>query len=74
MEDLRGSIRDLLAHQPPALHEVTRILEHMTNIARKQEGEPVVDYDRELATLHISDPFFAYFLRWGAQDMVPTRE
>jgi hypothetical protein len=38
----------------------------MTKIAREQiDGEPVVDYDSELATLYISDPYFAYWLRWG---------
>jgi hypothetical protein len=64
--DLRTSIRDVVQGEPPQRHEVTRVLEEMTKIAReKMEGEPVVDYDEELETLHISDPFFAYFLRWG---------
>jgi hypothetical protein len=65
--DLRGSLRDVLASEPPQRHEVTRVLEEMSKIAREKiEGEPVVDYDEELSTLYISDPFFAYFLRWGA--------
>ena len=38
----------------------------MTQIAReKVEGEPVLEYDEELSTLHISDPYFAFYLRWG---------
>jgi hypothetical protein len=29
----------------------------------KLEGEPVVDYDEDYQTLHISDPVFAFYLR-----------
>ena len=68
-EQLRSALRDVLTSDPPQRHEVTRVLEEMSKIARKEiEGEPVVDYDEELATLYISDPFFAYFLRWGLTD------
>lgn len=67
-EELRASLRKVMTSDPPQRHEVTRILEEMTRIARDQiEGEPVVDYDEELSTLFISDPFFAYFLRWGSK-------
>jgi hypothetical protein len=39
----------------------------MSKIAREQlEGEPVVDYDEGYKTLHISDPFFAFYLRGGS--------
>jgi hypothetical protein len=31
----------------------------------QSRGEPVVEYDEELSTLHVSDPYFAFFLRWG---------
>jgi hypothetical protein len=67
-EQLRGALRSVLAttDDPPQKHEVTRVLDEMTKIAREQiDGEPVVDYDGELATLYISDPYFAYWLRWG---------
>lgn len=67
-EELRAAIRDI-ASDPPQRQEVTRVLEEMSKIAREQiEGEPVVDYDGELATLFISDPFFAYYLRWGSRE------
>jgi hypothetical protein len=37
------------------------LLVAMSKIAReKLEGEPVVDYDEDYQTLHISDPFFAF--------------
>jgi hypothetical protein len=54
---LRASLQDVLADEPPQRHEVTRVLVAMTKIARKMPGEPVVDYDEEYGTLHISDPF-----------------
>jgi hypothetical protein len=64
-EQLRAAMRDSMV-EVPQRHEITRVLEEMSKIAREQiDGEPVVDYDVELSTLHISDPFFAYFLRWG---------
>jgi hypothetical protein len=68
-EQLRTSLKNVLADEPPQRHEVTRVLEEMSKIARTQiEGEPVVDYDVELSTLYIADPFFAYFLRWGVRE------
>lgn len=64
--DLRAALRVVLKDEPPSQQEVTRVLQEMSRIAKEKiEGEPVVDYDTELETLHISDPFFAYFLRWG---------
>lgn len=71
--ELRASLRDVLKSEPPQRHEVTRVLDEMTKIAREKiDGEPVVDYDGELETLYISDPFFAYYLRWGtaAEDII----
>lgn len=65
-EEIRAALKDVLASDSPQRHEVTRILEEMTKIATKEiEGEPVVDYDVELGKLYISDPYFAFFLRWG---------
>jgi hypothetical protein len=64
-EQLRAAIRSVI-EEPPQRHEVTRVLEEMARISRDNiEGEPVLDYDTELSTLYIADPFFAYFLRWG---------
>jgi len=70
-EDIRAGLRTVLSDEVPQAHEVTRILEKMSEIARnKIEGEPVVDWDGSF--LHISDPFFAYYLRWGV--ILPTGE
>lgn len=71
-EQLRAAVREVLADDPPQRHEVTRVLEEMAKIAKDQlEGEPVVDYDSALATLFISDPYFAYWLRWGSHNTDP---
>ena len=67
-EELRASLREVMASEPPQRHEVTRVLEEMARIAKDQiEGEPVVDYVSDVATLYISDPFFAYYLRWAVR-------
>ncbi|MFG2880298.1 hypothetical protein ACGFYU_35670 [Streptomyces sp. NPDC048337] len=67
-EEIRAAIREILASDIPQRHQVIRVLEAMSKIAKKDlEGEPVVDYDKELATLYISDPYFAFFLRWGSR-------
>jgi len=67
-EQLRGSLRDVLSSDVPQRHEVTRVLEEMAKIAKEQiEGEPVVDFDADLGKLFISDPYFAYYLRWGEE-------
>lgn len=70
-EQLRAALRNVLHPYDdlPQKHEVTRVLDEMSKIARDQiAGEPVVDYDSELATLFISDPYFAYWLRWGSHN------
>ena len=74
-DQLRAALRDVLEGDLPQLHEVTRVLLAMSKIAREQiEGEPVVDYDESYKTLHISDPFFAFYLRWGiGVDPAPLR-
>lgn len=62
-EDIRTGLRTVLSDEIPQAHEVTRILEKMSEIAKEIGGEPVVDWDNSY--LHISDPFFAYYLKWG---------
>ncbi|MFJ8144247.1 hypothetical protein ACIQ6R_04100 [Streptomyces sp. NPDC096048] len=67
-EEIRAAIREILASDIPQRGQVIRVLEAMSKIAKKDlEGEPVVDFDKELATLYISDPYFAFFLRWGSR-------
>jgi hypothetical protein len=65
-EDLRAAIRDVSDTQIPQLHEVARVLKHMSSIAASdQSSTPVIDFEEEDKRLHITDPFFAFYLRWG---------
>ena len=65
-EDLRTAIREVSASQIPQLHEVARVLRHMANIAASdQSSTPVIDFEEADKKLHITDPFFAFYLRWG---------
>ncbi len=65
-EDLRSAIRAVSARDAPQLHEVARVLKHMSEIAATdQSSTPVIDFDEEEKRLHVTDPFFAFYLRWG---------
>jgi hypothetical protein len=65
-EQLRGAIRDILEDQIPAAHEVTRVVEKMAEIASSDEAStPVLDWEKGDKKLHITDPVFAFFLKWG---------
>jgi len=67
-EVLRSSIREIVvAENVPAVHEVTRVVEKMVEIAADDEAStPVMDWEREDRRLHITDPFFAFYLKWGS--------
>ncbi|MBN3899431.1 MAG: ATP-binding protein [Nostoc sp. NOS(2021)] len=69
-EQLRAVIKDVLIDNIPQGHEVTRVLEKMTEIASSDEAStPVLDWDKEEQKLHITDPFFAFFLKWGVEHL-----
>ncbi|MGD1147022.1 MAG: hypothetical protein ABR961_03605 [Thermoanaerobaculaceae bacterium] len=68
-EELRAAIRDVSAQDTPQLHEIARVLKHMSDIAATdQSSTPVIDFDEEDKRLHITDPFFVFYLRWGDLD------
>ncbi|MFC2007712.1 hypothetical protein ACFLVB_03865 [Chloroflexota bacterium] len=65
-EDIRSSIREIAPKPSPQLHEVARVLKHMSTIASSDlSSTPVIDFDEDEKKLHITDPFFAFYLRWG---------
>jgi hypothetical protein len=65
-EDLRQSIREIISSQLPQLHEVARVLKYMSIIAATDESSaPVIDFDDNEKLLHITDPFFSFYLKWG---------
>lgn len=69
-EDLRESIRNVSKDKAPQAHEISRVLEYMSKIAASDESStPVLDWDKEDRVLHITDPFLAYYLRWGSIDV-----
>lgn len=72
--EIRAALRDVLRDEPPGRAEYTRVLEKMSTIAKelvwdsaheRAVADPVLEYDAKNGQLHISDPFFAYQLRWG---------
>lgn len=70
-EALRRSMREILAGDLPQVNEVTRVLEHMAKIASLDHiSVSVLDYEKDERRLHITDPFFAFFLRWGRDNMI----
>jgi hypothetical protein len=65
-EQLRAAIREVLSDIMPQAHEITRVLEKMAKIAASDEAStPVLDWEKEEQKLHITDPFFAFYLKWG---------
>lgn len=36
--------------------------------ATDQSSTPVIDFDENDKLLHVTDPFFAFYLRWGNLD------
>ncbi len=65
-EELRAAIREVSVTQIPQLHEIARVLKHMATIAATDTSStPVLDFEEEDKKLHITDPFFAFYLRWG---------
>lgn len=62
---LRQSLQEILVDEPQQ-HEVTRVLEKMDEIAKTRDGEPVLDYIKKQRELHLVDPFFRFYVRWGA--------
>lgn len=71
--EIGTGLRRVLRDDAPQRHEYTRVLEQMSEIAKDMVWEdehqrfiadPPLDYDQNLGKLHISDPFFAYQLRW----------
>lgn len=67
-EALRSKIKDISIDNQPQAHEVSRVLDKMSQIAASDESStPVIDWEKEERLLHVTDPFFAYYLRWGLQ-------
>jgi len=69
-EEIRAALKKILAEDVPRGQEITRVLSKMDEIAKeKLHGEPVLDWDKENTKLFISDPFFAFYLRWAIKNL-----
>lgn len=65
-EQIRNATRDVIQSKTPQINEITRVLDHMSRISFDENSStPVIDWDKEDQQLHITDPFFAFYLRWG---------
>jgi hypothetical protein len=64
--EIMRQVNSLLASEQPHTHEVTRVLERMSDAAKNHgTGQPVIEWDKKSQTLHVVDPTFGFFLRWG---------
>lgn len=65
-ELLRNNIRDVLAENPPQKNEISRVLDQIAKISYTDTSStPVIDWQRDDDIITITDPFFAFFLRWA---------
>ena len=63
---LRSSIRNILAEDPPQKHEVSRVLDKIAEISYTDSSStPVIDWQSSDDVLTVTDPFFAFFLKWS---------
>ncbi len=66
-EELRSKIKDILdpTELPPQKHEISRVLDKIAEISYTDASStPVIDWQREDSLITITDPFFAFYLRW----------
>lgn len=63
-EKLRSALKSIMDN-PPRGAEIVRVLEKMNTIAKLIEGEPVLDWSKDENNLFISDPYFAFYLKWA---------
>lgn len=64
-DQIRSNLRNILIDLPQR-HEVSAILERMSKMQRVSDSScPVLDWQKESGILHITDPIFALFLKFG---------
>lgn len=65
-ELLRNNIKDILAEAPPQKNEISRVLDQIAKISYTDTSSaPVIDWQRDDNLITITDPFFAFFLKWA---------
>jgi len=66
--ELREAMAKIIEHsdQLPRTEEVRRVLKAMAQIASHDESStPVFDWEEHEESLHMTDPFFVFYLKWG---------
>jgi hypothetical protein len=65
-ELLRNNIREVLSETPPKKNEISRVLDQIAKISYTDTSStPVIDWQRDDNMITITDPFFAFFLKWA---------
>lgn len=65
-ELLRNNIREVLAENPPQKNEISRVLDQIAKISYTDTSSTsVIDWQRDDDIITITDPFFAFFLKWA---------
>lgn len=68
-DTLRANIREVLADDLPQHGEIARVLEKIAEISYTDTSStPVIDWQKDDDILTITDPFFAFFLKWANND------
>lgn len=63
---LRTNIREVIADDLPQRGEISRVLEKIAEISYSDTSStPVIDWQKEEDILTVTDPFFAFYLRWS---------
>lgn len=66
-EEFRSCLKEIM-DDVPQLHEISRVLEKIAEISYNAGAStPVIDWDKDEAILTITDPFFAFYLRWCSE-------
>ncbi len=65
-DHLRSTIRSILEDDLPQKHEISRVLDKIAEISYTDASStPVIDWQGDDDVLTITDPFFAFFLKWS---------
>jgi hypothetical protein len=71
-DEIRGQLNLILADKVPQKHEVTSALKHLSRICAEPGTEKGMDWDDGKRTLHITDPYLRFYLRWQVRKTQET--
>lgn len=70
-DTLRMNIREVLSDDLPQHGEIARVLEKIAEISHMDTSStPVIDWQKDDDILTITDPFFAFFLKWSTDEKI----